>query len=193
MSSYAVLRDVSNELRTLLWNSIKDDAMVNTFVASEQAISLADPATTMDAGDARISLWLHAVRVDEFRRNDPPVRVSDTQWRYQPLPLVLSYLITPLGPKDTPEAAQLILGNIMQTLHSNAITVISNPAEPVSEELKISLAPLTLGELTAIWEALRRPYQLSVAYQVRIARIDVPTATTQARVVERTDAWTGMP
>jgi hypothetical protein len=193
MSSYAVLRDVSNELRTLLWTSIKDDTMVNGFVASEQAISLADPATTMDAGDARISLWLHAVKVDEFRRNDRPVRVTDTEWKYQPLPLVLSYLITPLGPKDSPEAAQLILGNIMRTLHSNAITVLSNPAEPVWEELKISLAPLTLGELTAIWEALRRPYQLSVAYQVRTARIDIPVTTTETRIVERTNAWTVMP
>lgn len=193
MSSYAVLRDVSNELRTLLWSAIKDDAMVNAFIASEQAISLADPAATMEAGDPRVSLWLYAVKVDEFRRNDPLVRVTDTESRYQPLPLVLSYLITPLGPRDNPEAAQLILGNIMRTLYSNGITVLSNPAEPVYEELKISLAPLTLGELSAIWEALRRPYQLSVAYQVRIARIDVPTTVPQSRVVERTDAWTTMP
>jgi Pvc16 N-terminal domain len=193
MSSYAVLRDVSNELRTLLWSAIKDDAMVNGFIASEQAISLADPAATMEAGDPRVSLWLYAVKVDEFRRNDPLVRVTDTESRYQPLPLVLSYLITPLGPRDNPEAAQLILGNIMRTLYSNGITVLSNPAEPVYEELKISLAPLTLGELSAIWEALRRPYQLSVAYQVRIARIDVPTTVTQPRVVKRTDAFTTMP
>ena len=193
MSSYAVLRDVSNELRTLLWSSIKDDVMVNGFIATEQAISFADPAATMEAGDPRVSLWLYAVRVDEFRRNDPPVRVADNEWRYPPLPLVLSYLITPLGPRDNPEAAQLILGNIMRTLYSNGITLLSNPAEPVYEELKISLSPLTLGELTAIWEALRQPYQLSVAYQVRIARIDVPTTVTQPRVIERTDAWTETP
>ncbi len=193
MSSYAVLRDVSNELRTLLWNAIKDDAMVNGFIASEQAISLADPAATMEAGDPRVSLWLYAVKVDEFRRNDPLVRVTDSELRYQPLPLVLSYLITPLGPRDNPEAAQLILGNIMRTLYSNGITVLSNPAEPVYEELKISLAPLTLGELSAIWEALRRPYQLSVAYQVRIVRIDAAATIPVSRVVERTDAWTTMP
>ena len=167
--------------------------MVNVFVPSEQAISLADPAATMEADDARVSLWLYAVKVDEFRRNDPPVRVTDGELRYQPLPLVLSYLITPLGPRDNPEAAQLILGNIMRTLYSNGITVLSNPAEPVSEQLKITLAPLTLGELTAIWEALRRPYQLSVAYQVRIARIDVPTTFSEQRVTERTDAWAVAP
>jgi len=192
MSSYAVLRDVSNELRTLLWNSIKDDGMVNRIITSEQAISFADPAATMEAGGTAVSLWLYAVKVDEFRRNDPPARVSDTESRHPPLPLVLSYLITPLFPRDNAESAQLILGNIMRTLYTSAITVLTDPAEPVHEELKITLAPLTLGELTAIWEALRQPYQLSVAYQVRIARLDVATTVTQARVVENTDAWSGV-
>lgn len=193
MSSYTVLHDVTVELRNLLWDSIKDDPMVKAFVPTEQAISFADPAATIEAGDARVSLWLYAVRVDEFRRNDPPVRLADNEVKYPPLPLALSYLITPLGPRDNPAAAQLVLGNIMRTLYSNGITILSNPAQPVYEELKIFLAPLTLGELTAIWEALRQPYQLSVAYQVRIARIDVPTTVKQARVVERTDAWTGTP
>ena len=80
----------------------------------------------------------------------------------------------------------------MQTLYSNSITVLST-ADPVYEELKITLAPLTLGELTAIWEALRQPYELSVAYQVRIARIDVPTTETQKRIVEKTDTWGQLP
>lgn len=193
MSSYTVLRDVSTELRSLLWDSIKDDTTVNPFITSEQAISFADPAAMMEADGPRVSLWLYAVRVDEFRRNDPLLRVDDTSWAYPPLPLVLSYLITPLGPRDNPEAAQLILGSMMRTLYTNAITVLSSPAEPVYEELKIALAPLTLGELTAIWEALRRPYQLSVAYQVRIARLDSGVTETPRRVVEKDDAWTPLP
>ena len=66
----------------------------------------------------------------------------------------------------------------MRTLYRNAITVLSDPAGPVYEELKIVLAPLTLGELTAIWDALREPYQLSVAYQVRTARLDIDAPVT---------------
>jgi hypothetical protein len=193
MSNYAVLGRVSNQLRTLLWTAIDNDPDVKAFIADIQAISFADPAATIAMGGPRVSLWLHAVRVDEFRRNDPPAQVSDTQWTYPPLPLVLSYLITPLGPRDNPEAALLILGNMMQTLYANAITIVSDPAAEVYEELKIALAPLTLGELTAIWEALRQPYQLSVAYQIRIARIDAPVTVTQSRVVENTDAWTSVP
>ena len=89
MSSYAVLRDVSFALRTLLWDAIKDDAIVNVFIQSEQAIGFADPAATVKAGGPSVSLWLYAVRVDEFRRNDPPVRSSDSEWEHPPLPLVV--------------------------------------------------------------------------------------------------------
>jgi len=192
MSSYTVFRDVSFALRTLLWDAMKDDAMVNVFIQSEQAIGFADPASAIQAGGPSVSLWLYAVNIDEFRRNDPPTRIAEAEWRYPPLPLVLSYLITPLGPRDNPEAAQLILGNMMCTLYANAITILSDPAGPVHEELKIVLAPLTLGELTAIWEALRQPYQLSVAYQIRIARLDIDAELSQARVIERTTAWAGV-
>lgn len=76
--------------------------MVKVFIQSEQAIGFADPASAIVAEGPGVSLWLYATNVDEFRRNDPLTRVTDTEWRYPPLPVVLSYLITPLGPRDTP-------------------------------------------------------------------------------------------
>jgi Pvc16 N-terminal domain len=193
MSNYSVFRDVSVVMRQLLWDAIKDDPMVNVFIKSEQDIGFADPAATLQAGGPSISLWLYAVRVDEFRRNDPAPRSSDTDWVYPPLPVDLSYLVTPLGPRDNPEAAHLILGHVMRTLYGNAMTVVSNSAGPVFEELKIVLAPLTLGELTAIWEALRQPYQLSVAYQIKMVRLDVDATVPSTRVLERTEAWAPLP
>jgi hypothetical protein len=46
------------------------------------------------------------------------------------------------------------------------------------------LCRLTLEELTRIWEALREPYRLSVAYQVRVTHIDSERTLGSGRVQE---------
>jgi hypothetical protein len=38
-------------------------------------------------------------------------------------------------------------------------------------ELKVRLEPLTLEEITRVWEALEGSYQLSVSYEVSIVNI----------------------
>ena len=60
----------------------------------------------------------------------------------------------------------------MQVFYDKAITLLDEMDFEVAEELRISLMPLTLEELTRIWEALQEPYQLSVCYQVRVVRIE---------------------
>ena len=36
----------------------------------------------------------------------------------------------------------------------------------------MSLAPRTIEELAEVWEAMQKPYRLSVCYEVRAVRID---------------------
>ena len=46
-------------------------------------------------------------------------------------------------------------------------------------ELKVRLEPLTLEEITRVWEALEGSYQLSVSYEVSVVNI-MPGARTGA-------------
>jgi len=193
MSDQAVLQEVSKALRVLLVNEFNTVPALSEFVRDEQDIVFSDPSTALQGNaDHGVSLWLYQVSVDEFRRNDPPVRTPPgssnvlPSSEFPPLPLTLAYLVTPLGKKQ-PEMCLHAHGVILRTFYKNAITVVANGT--VLEELKIVLAPLTLGELSAIWEALREPYQLSVAYQVRIARLDANMPVPGSPVVERTAAW----
>ena len=73
----------------------------------------------------------------------------------------------------------------MQVLYDNAISLLRDPVGNVYEELRIVLARLALDELSHVWESLREPYRLSVAYQVRVTRVDSLRIAPTARVVDR--------
>jgi len=51
------------------------------------------------------------------------------------------------------------------------------------------LCPMTLEELTRIWNALQSPYRLSVCYEVRIALIESEIRQTVSRVMEKIDVF----
>ena len=87
------------------------------------------------------------------------------------------------------DADHLLLGKTMQVLYDNAITVLRDPVSRVFEELRIILARLTLEELAGVWEALREPYRLSVAYQVRVTRIDSLRSFPVTRVIDRVASY----
>jgi len=184
VSDYLVLSAVSAALRQILWQEFQGDPVISAIVPSEAAIVFSNPTETAQDSANRLSLWLYEVSENEFVKNQPFQREGNVDHRSPPLPLNLSYLVTPFGPSG--DADHLLLGKTMQVLYDNAITLLRDPVADVFEELRIVLARLTLDELAAVWEALREPYRLSVAYQVRIARIDSLRTTQAVRVVDRT-------
>ncbi|HVG74513.1 MAG TPA: DUF4255 domain-containing protein [Thermoleophilaceae bacterium] len=183
MSDYGVLAAVSGALRELLWDAYNPDAVINPIVGSEAAIVFSNPTVAAKDSANRLSLWLYQVTENEFLKNEPPERVNNDTLRFTPLPLNLSYLLTPMT--SSGEADHLLLGKSMQVLYDNAIVLLRDPVSNVFEELRIVFARLTLEELTRIWESLQEPYRLSVAYQVRVTRIDSLREQDAMRVVDR--------
>src|SRR5664279_4950328 len=127
MSDQAVLQEVSKALRLLLVTEFNTVPALSQFVRDEQDIVFSDPSTALQGNaDHGVSLWLYQVGVDEFRRNDPPVRnpraSSDvpSSSEFPPLPLTLSYLLTPLGKKQ-PERCLHAHGVILRTFYKYAI------------------------------------------------------------------------
>jgi hypothetical protein len=183
VSDYVVLSAVSSALRDLIWGEFQTDAVLGTIVTSEADIVFTNPTQTAEDASKRLSLWLYRVEENEFLKNHPLMPADGNRLRHAPLALNLTYLLTPFG--DSGEAEHLLLGKAMQVLFDNPIVILADQAAGVFEELRIVLARLTLDELTGVWQALREPYRLSLAYQVRVTRIDSLREVGAARVVDR--------
>jgi hypothetical protein len=186
VSEYAVLAAVDGALRQMLWQEFQADSVINPIVQSESAIVFTNPSIAAQDSSNRLSIWLYRLTENEFVKNQPLERTNG-DFRFPPLALDLSYLVTPLG--ATGDADHLLLGKAMQVLYDNAITLLSDPVSSVFEELRIVLARLALDEITGIWQALREPYRLSVGYCIRVTRIESLRTIPVARVVDRAAAY----
>jgi len=192
MSSYMVLSRVSEELRRVLWAAFEADSVVRPIVGSDAAIVFSNPTETARDSANRLSIWLYQITENEFLKNQPVPRTNGhTTMQEVPLALNLHYLITPFA--TTPEADHRLLGLAMQTLYDNAIMPLRRPVEDISEELRVVFCRVSLEELTRVWEALREPYRLSVAYTVRVTRIDSRRTPQRARVLESNNDYGGVP
>jgi hypothetical protein len=183
-----VLAAVSSGIRRILWNSFAADPTVRPLIGTEEAIVFSNPTETARDSANRVSLWLYLIAENEFIKNAPPQRITDTTEQFPPLALDLYYLLTPFGPSG--EADLLIIGRAMQALYDSARTTLIDTSAGVAEDLGISLFRRTLDELSRVWEALQEPYRLSVCYQVRLTRIDSTISTTGQPVLEMTSDYT---
>jgi hypothetical protein len=158
--------------------------MLRAYLDTPAEIGLAD-------GEG-ISVWLYRVVRDPERFNDPPERVGWNQIKTPPLPLRLHYLITPIAANTgkehgTATGEQLLLGKILQMFHSHPVlrgTDLKADFEGTSTELHMRLEPMSLEEITRVWEALDGSYQLSVSYEVSVVNIDAETEPESITPVE---------
>lgn len=178
---------MSSGIRRILWDSFAADATVRALVGTEEAIVFLNPTDTAKDSSNRVSLWMYLIAEDEFAKNAPNARISDTSEQFPPLGLDLYYLLTPFG--TSADADLLILGRAMQALYGSGRTTLVNPAAQVAENLSITLFRRTLDELSRVWEALEEPYRLSVCYQVRMSRVDSMQEMPVSPVLQMTDSY----
>jgi Pvc16 N-terminal domain len=201
MSSYNVIREVSEAMRQILWDAYDADTVLRPIVASREAIVFHNPTETARDSSNRLSIWLYQICEDEFVKNQPAQRVNGShaggedsapaeERQFPPLALNLYYLVTPFA--ATREADHLLLGKSMQVMYDNAIVLLQNDDNQVFEELRIILCRLALEELTRIWEALQEPYRLSICYKVRVARVESTRIKGARRVIARTNEYLGV-
>jgi hypothetical protein len=152
-----------------------------------------DPITP---AEPLVSIFLFEVIEDPSTRNRPRVRVREddkVKIKKPKMTLLLRYLITPWGPnvKDVHK----ILGDIAQLFYDTPIfsgSLLKGALKDTSEELKITLAPLTLEERTRIWHAIQKPYRLSLTYEIRVANIDTEIELITPAVASREMGYSPM-
>ena len=182
------LRDCSASLRQWLEQALRDDSELSPyfdpFDATPDAIgtlvvTLSNPEEFAALEHEGVSIWLYLVERDGETLNRPPRRVSAEQTLARPLPLRLHYLVTPQVNAQTREHAadleQLILGKILQVFHDESSLSgarLQNTLSGQPLEFFVRLEPLSLEQITRVWDALDRPYQLCVSYEVSVVPID---------------------
>ena len=186
MSNYQAIRGVSESLQRLLWDQLEESVDV----------TVAPPDVTVSSAEGnRLNLYLYQVTENGYLKNQEiPGDGSPGAYGHPPLSLDLHYLLTAYSGDETKDNsdldAQQILGDAMRVLHdfpvvTDRLTItsgrIGRDGDPILdnslwnefEQIKVSLQPVTLEDLSKIWTALPETnFRRSVAYQVSVVQIE---------------------
>lgn len=172
MSDYTVVKQVNELLRRLLFAGMTDEAA--QYFNAIDAIHIGSPKETADLANTqpkRLSVFLYQVTEDPFMKNRHPHRGNGAfEMRVPPMALRFHYLITPFVPDADGNA--IVLGKVLETLYDNSTMAVTDPISGQTEEVRVIFETLTLPELAEVWEALKEPYRVSLAYQLRVPRLE---------------------
>lgn len=144
-----------------------------------------DLRTPAEFGSHGVSLWLYSVVRDEHRLNDPDTALTSTRHRRAALPLRAHYLVTPLA--DEPSSEQGLLGAALAAFHDTPTlrgSVLKAELAGSEATITMRLEQLPIAEMSLIWDALQRPYQLSISYEAAILYVESEVDTKVAPVIE---------
>lgn len=191
---YTALLATSQTLAEFLQNRLEMDPNLRTFfnagLGGTMIVSLRNPEEMAEKNDQGLSMWLYRITRDEDRLNDPLEQIAPSVFREPPLPLRLHYLFTPVVDPSTPNNAEIeqrVLGKVLQSLYGHPLfrgTDLAGDFSGTDTEVRARLEPMSLEDITRIWNALEQPYQLSVSYEVTLVRIDSEIFDTNPPVTE---------
>lgn len=185
MPDFNAISDVSSTLESVL------TAGLSTLTPTPAPVAaLHDLQGEVPTSPPRLTLFLFEVVEDEGTRNRPPLREPSTTevvLRCPPVSLALRYLLTPWsGDRLTDHR---ILGRVVQVLYDGAIirgTDLHGGLAGTDQALKLKLMPLTLEDRTRIWQAVQKPYRMSLTYEVKVVFIDSDRTVERPLVKNRT-------
>ena len=187
MSQYSVVPDVSETLRDVLWTQMATDSAITPAILTDRDhISFDAPFRLFkdDVPQANfLSVYLFRVLENPDLKNRPLRPNPAPDYHYPPLALNFYYLITPLT--NSAENDQLLLGKTMQIFYDHAIldgSELHGLLQTNAEELRLSLTPCSLEDVTKLWCAFLRPFRLSVSYEVCAVLLDSDRTTRVERV-----------
>ena len=157
--------------------------------------------------DARVNVFLYRVTENGYLQNQEiPGQGASSGYGHPPLGLNLHYLVTAYGNAEVSAngsmvfddtTAHFLLGSAMRVLHDvpvvtehltsirppSGMLVLHESLRDGYEQVRLSLEPLTLEDVTKVWTALALRYRLSAAYVVNVVQIESRRARTFPRPV----------
>lgn len=199
---HTALRATSITLSDFVRRELIADAALAAFfdpaLGGTMIVTLNNPEEMRTNNVEGLSVWLYRVERDDQLLNAPPARPQPNRVLPTPLPLRLHYLLTPVVtidpafPAVSPGLEQELLGKVLQLLYQRPVLRGADLRDTLTgseERLTLRLEPMSLEEITRVWHALQRPYQLSLSYEVTLAMIapetqpsvSSPVATAEPR------------
>ena len=173
MSDYSVIAELGDSLLSVLFSELNADSQISGLIDSEDRISLESPADLENNNSVRLSMYLYRILENPYMKNSFPVDGTGGKLRKAPLTLDLYYLLTPMV--GTPREQMIVLGKTMQVLYDRPILEgadLSGSLGTTGEAIRMVLNPVSLEELTRVWQALEISYRLSVCYLARVIILD---------------------
>jgi Pvc16 N-terminal domain len=206
MSDFRAIGGVSATLQTLLGDRMEwPDG-----IASAPITIGPPPFSTLDVNPRleppRVNLFLYRVTENGFLQNQEiPGRGTGSGFGHPPLSLNLHYLLTAYGNEELvgqttvfdDSHAQFLLGSAMRVLHDlpavtpnfatvrppSGVVILHESLRDDFEQVKTTLEPLTLDDLSKIWTALGLRMRLGASYVVNVVQIESRRRRTFPRPV----------
>ena len=182
MAGSNAVRDMAETLVFLLRAGIPSMDPAKIAVATPDVFeALRDPIKP------NITIFLYRIAVNPQLRNNPRRLKSDGTMQPTPLPLELSFLITPWA-KDTRDELKL-LGRILQVLYDRrelgAADLVGTSWEK-DDTVQLVLESLPLEDHYRIWDAGEVPYRMSLTYMARVVALTSNESASGPPVVDAT-------
>lgn len=188
MATYTIIRSVTEALLTILQNDLGGPSGI----IPSASIVAAPPETVEKVTGQTLILYLYQVLESPYLKNTgtQAVQISSStpaqtvQIQRDPMALDLYYLLIPFSTESNFLDTYDILGAAMRSFHDHgifspgALGVSTVMPEEENLEFRLSMNPLSTSDLLRLWEAVHRPYRLSVAYVVRTVQVDSTLSTT---------------
>jgi hypothetical protein len=206
MSDFRAIGGVSATLQTLLGDRMEmpDGITTAPITIGPPPFSALDVNPRLEP--ARVNLFLYRVTEHGFLQNQEiPGRGTGSGFGHPPLSLNLHYLVTAYGNEEIAgettifddNNAQFLLGSAMRVLHDlpvvtpnlatvrppSGVIILHESLRDDFEQVKTTLEPLTLDDLSKIWTALGLRMRLGASYIVNVVQIESRRRRTFPRPV----------
>ena len=183
MADYTIISDVSNYICKML-----REKMCPEPVPSPNNIEISSPAS-QDV-DYIIGLYLYDVKEEGVTIQTPRISAGGTKFTKPPVPYSLYYMVFINGSSQMGLKApdiQKIIGRVAQIVSDNS-SVYPHELQPwldaVEPPIVLSQAKMALDEKVRVWQAINKPYQISLFYKAAPVYVSSEIVVDPPRVSE---------
>ena len=185
MADYTIISDVSAYIVKML-----REKMCPEPVPSPNNIEISSP-TSQDV-DYIIGLYLYDVREESITIQTPRVSAGGTKLTKPPVPYSLYYMVFINGSSQMGLKApdiQKIIGRVAQIVSDNNY-VYPHQLQPwldaTEPPIVLSQAKMQLEEKVRVWQAINKPYEISLFYKAAPVYVSSELVIDPPRVTEAT-------
>lgn len=183
MADYTIIADVSSFICSML-----REKMCPEPVPSPNNIEISSPAS-QDV-DYIIGVYLYDVREETVVARTPRVPAGGSGFSKPPVPYSLYYMVFINGSSQMGLKApdiQKIIGRVAQIVSDTGAVYpheLQSWLDAGEPPIVLSQAKMTLDEKVRVWQAVNKPYQISLFYKAAPVYVSSETVTDPPRVSE---------